>query len=217
MTRFLVAVALVLATTGLSRADWVLTASEDGGTFSAVTNGTFTTLTGTSFTGTFHDFAFNVNLVDNQSANGALLSLQSVTANNDGTTAHSLDLRLVDSNFTQPGGTGNNMNLVSNIASNLIQGTGTLSFQTLVNGVALTPLQTLVTIPGSNSQTANFTRGASFSLQNDTMFNSLSAGGQIQETGSSNVTAVPEPASIGLAMGGLGILGGFSFIRRKRS
>lgn len=215
MKRYLAAFAVMLATTGLCRANWILSASEDGGAFTTIASGGSTSLIGTAVSGTYNDFGFNINLVDNQSAGGAILSLQSVTANNNGSAAHSLDFRLVDSNFTQPGGNGGSMTLVSNIASNLLVGTGTLSFQTLVDGVAITPLQTLASIPGSDSQTAGFTRGTSFSLQNDTIFTSLSAGGVIQETGSSNVTPTPEPASICLAVTGLGFLGSFSFFRRK--
>jgi len=208
--------AAVLAVSLEARADWVLSASQDGGAFSTLANGAYTGSTGTNFSGTFGNFAFNINLVDMQTASQALLSLQSVTANNQSAlAAHSLDLRLADSGYTMAGSAGNSLTLTSNIAADRLTGTGLLTFQTLVSGGALTPLQTVSVVPGSDGQSASFIRGATLGLQNDTTI-TLGASGQIQETGSSEVNAAPEPATLGLALAGAGFAGGFALIRRKR-
>ena len=203
-----------------AQASWVLTAKETGGPSANLPNAGPQPDTGPTgdALGTYRvgDFTITPIVVDYQDTGYADLSLTSLDLNNNSSHTETLTLTLVDSAFTMPGGPGAELAVNSNLTEVSQLGTDKLQFQTFVNGTPVTPSAQVLTGPGFNfSPTYSFFRGASYSVKNVTTI-TLSGGGHafLFEEGASFVT--PEPASLTLALSGLGAFFGFPLWKRRR-
>jgi len=158
---------------------------------------------------------------------GATLQVQSLDIQNQNPNPASLQIRVSDTNYTQPGGAGSPMLLTSSVGGTFTNGAigNSASFRSFadpnnsqpagpVSTAALTFLRTTTAPTESFSGTdfANFVRNAGpFSLAN-IVSTTLSAGGQLNISGTTTATAlVPEPLTAGLL--GLAAMTG---LRRRR-
>jgi len=200
-------------------ASWVLIAQEGATIHRIPAAGTnpSTGPTGTALaTFTVKDFTITPTVVDYQDSGGADLSLTSLALNNNSNSTETLTLTLEDTSFTQPGHPGAPMQANSNLTEVSLIGTGTLQFQTFINGHSVTVGPQTLTHPGAVfSAPYFFVRGASFDVKNVTTI-TLSSGGRARlfEEGDSFVT--PEPASMTLALSGLGVVVGYPLLRKRR-
>ena len=154
-------------------------------------------------------------------ASAGLLQINSLDVQNGANPAN-LNIRISDTDYTAPGGAGSPMLLQSSLTGSFVQaGLGdSVSFQSFTDpanaqpaSAIASPLLTftkslpLVTEPFSGTNLTNWVRGAgAYSLASDIDL-TLSANGQLQLTGTTNVTVVPEPATLGFfAAGALGLI-----------
>jgi hypothetical protein len=202
-----------------AQASWVLIAQEGVTTKRIPVSGTNpnTGATGTGLaTFTIGDFTVTPTVVDYQDSGLADLSLTSLDLNNNAGSTKTLTLTLEDTAFTQPGAPSTGLEANSNVTEVSLVGTGTLKFQTFINGHSVTAGPQTLTHPGSDfSAPYFFFRGASFDVKNVTTI-TLSGGGRARlfEEGDSLVT--PEPASLTLALTGLGFVAGYPLLRRRK-
>jgi hypothetical protein len=202
-----------------ARASWVLTAQEGATTKRIPASGTNPNTGPTGIvipTFTVKDFTITAIVVDYQSSSDADLSLTSLDLNNNSRSTETLTLTLEDTHFTMPGRPGDQLQVNSNLTEVSLVGTGTLSFQTFVNGHSVTAGPQVLTHPGANfSAPYYFFRGASYDVKNVTTI-TLSGGGRAQlfEQGDSFIT--PEPGSLTLALSGLGAVFGYPLLRKRR-
>ena len=159
---------------------------------------------------------------------GGLLQVQSLDIQNLSATPASLVIRVSDAGFTQPGGAGSPMLLSSSVGGTFTLGNvgDNVTFQSFADpnnaqpaGAVASPAQSfsklnpaLTTESFSSLTSAPFTRNAgAYSLTNITT-TTLSAGGQLNISGTTTATAVPEPTT--LALVGFGVTG--LVVRRRR-
>jgi hypothetical protein len=149
-----------------------------------------------------------------------LLQISNLSIQNQSSGTGSLTITVSDNNYTAPGAGGVPMTLESDIGGTFSKGAAignTVTFQSFAdpaNGqpTALNPTPLLsfskatssTTESFSGSNQGGFTRAAGpYSLTNVTTI-TLAAGGQVNISGTTTASAVPEPASLGvLALGGL--------------
>jgi len=202
-----------------AQASWVLIAKEGATTDRIPVAGTNpnTGPTGTALaTFTVGDFTVTPTVVDYQDSGLADLSLTSLDLNNNSKSTETLTLTLEDTGFTEPGSAGADLQVNSNLTEVSLIGTGTLQFQTFINGNSVTAGPQTLTHPGADfSAPYFFFRGASYDVKNVTTI-TLSGGGRARlfEEGDSFVT--PEPASWTLALSGLGFVVGFPLLKKRR-
>jgi MYXO-CTERM domain-containing protein len=214
-------------TAASARAALTLTLSEPG--FAPVT-GTASGNTDTFF-GSYGDFSTNIVVGFTNSATpsaAAELQIQTLNViNNNQTGTKALTISLTDTGYTFPGVPGQPLRMTSSIGGTLTSPVAgdTITFQstaTPTGGPVLstsTPPQTYVaptTTPGAvgfSVPDANvlFTQTGSYSLSNQLVLSLASSGETANLSGSTTVTAVPEPTILAAAaVAGLGLL------RRRR-
>lgn len=183
--------------------------------------------TATSFTGTHSDFA--VSILGGVSDNGATMSdlLSSTTAvKNNAASTKTLLIFVTQDNYTLPAGTS--LVVESGMAGTVNTGTLTLTnlFQAyadknnaLLGTTDFTNGPQTATQTGSTfdtgSATGLFTRVGNFSLTSLATI-TLTAGGRINFANHINVTPVPEPSGLVMALAGLPVLGLGTWLRRRR-
>lgn len=158
-----------------------------------------------------------------------VLNVQTLNIQNLGGATASLTVRVSDNNYTAPGAIGWLMDLASSAGGTFTGGNvgDSLSFQSFADGtnaqpatafaMPVQPFSKLTTLPTEsfdNTITAQFTRGAAYSLTNITSV-TLSAGAQASFSGNTTATAaeppVPEPTGVAALL-----LGGLLATRRRR-
>jgi len=155
-----------------------------------------------------------------------ILQIQSLDIQNNNPNQGTLILKLSDTNFALPGGAGTPMRLESDVGGTFTQCAlgDNLTFQSFADPANAQPA-TAVSTPAllftrtsagtvaesfSGSNATNFVRNATpYSLAN-TLTVALSAGGQMNVSGTTSATIVPEPAALSLSA-----LAGFALCRRK--
>jgi len=231
----LVAIAL-LCTASSARADLTVTVQDGGGTVVTVLSivgsptsdlsvGTGTLFLGSSgLLGSATGADFQINILGGESDQGTALSelLSSVTKiKMIGSGSHTLNIVVLGTGYTSPTappGVSETSQIGGSVATQA--GGDTLSFQSLVAGIAYTPVQT-PTLPSPNGS------------YNDTKFGSISSlasGYSIQENlsmtlktnqdtvnygSSTTLTAVPEPTTMALALAALPLVGWRVWRRRR--
>jgi len=229
----LVAIALVgaaiLGAPAQARAEFRLSLQEagvNGGAITQVaTGGDFTPL---QFSGTYGDFS--VTFFGATSTNGASLSdimSSTTTIVNLNGSSRTLTMYVSQTNFTLP--TGPKLNVESGQSGTLTSGTVVLANQfqayadagNSINGIggftngAQTATQTGSTFD-TGSANGLFTRGSgSYSLTTVSTLN-LSGGAILNLSNHENVTPVPVPAGVVLAISGLPFLGIGAWLRRRK-
>jgi len=146
-------------------------------------------------------------------ATGGILQINSLDVQNGGASAATLDLRVSDTGFTQPGTNGSSMLLGSSMGGTFTGGVigNSVTFQSSAdpaNGqpaaafntpvLTFTKSTALTSEPFNGNNNTTFTRGAGAYSLADHVVITLSAGGQLNVTGATGATVVPEPASLGL-------------------
>jgi len=156
-----------------------------------------------------------------------LIQISSLSIKNQGTGQGSLTITVSDNNYTAPGTNGSAMLLESDIGGTFAKGSATgdsVSFRSFVDPANAQPATAIGTSaltfsnPSStstnafsNSNSVNWTHGAGpYSLTGVATI-ALSSGGQVNLSGSTTASLVPEPASLSLLA-----LGGLLAIRRRR-
>lgn len=221
-------VASILGAPSQSRAGFALALIEDGGSPTTVATGPDFTALG--FTGTYGNFT--ITLLGAASNNGGILSNllgSNVSIVNNGSGSHTLQIFLIQTNYTLP--VGAPLNVASQMGGTVF--TGTLGFTGIFQAAA----------SSTNDFTADFTNGpqngtpSGGSFQTGTvngLFNrtggpnspyalmslvtlDVSGGGSVNYSNSVTVTAVPAPAGLVLALSGVPIFGLRTLIRRRRT
>jgi hypothetical protein len=194
--------AVVISPVG-AKASWMLTVSD------GTPSGTVTFTGGSSPPGSSEfqlegpgvspdsKYSFIVALTDGQTATQASLSEIAISIANLTGGNLPITTTLSESDFTLPGTPGSQVFVQSNISATSPTG-GSGTFQTLFDGIPM-PVQSFVVPDAGSSETATFTRGASYSLQQTTTL-TLGGGQQLQMTGTDTVIPVPEPSTLALAL-----------------
>jgi hypothetical protein len=229
-----------------ARADFILTLEESGYAPLVVSDngsGDQNSATGTiTFRGTYGDFTVYTSLtgISNRTNPGtgteSDLQITDLAIRNNSAGVKSLTVLLSDSGFTFPGGTGSAMTLRSSIGGTFLGATlgDTFSFNSYAttpepNGTTYSTSAQTFSFPGGvqsdfhNDASTDFTRGASYTLGNSSVF-SLSAGGQLNTSGTtavggasgSGIASVPEPASLALGAVGFLMTGAWTRFRGSR-
>lgn len=235
------AAAVLLAAPPSARANITIQISTDGGaTFDAGGSGV-----GSAFdTATFGTVTILVTATSNQPANSPNAQIQQVQidTNNSGSSAQSLALvvRISDQSFTLPVGPSTLSSSFSGTTGPNVTAPGA-TFQSTVDysntlfgglpgivtpGPTDSPGPQTVIIPNIPSGTQGFNATATvhtnatpnFSLSNEfTLANlTIGAASSLQLTGTTNLSAVPAPATMVLALGSLPLLGFGGWLRRRK-
>jgi len=213
-----------------ARASFSLYLQEDGGGF--VLKDTQADFTGVSFNGTFGDFKiqFLGGSSDNTGTPSDLLTGVTSIKNLSGNT-HTLSIWVNQTNYTLP--TGTPLIVESGMAATINSGTLKLTdiFQAYADTNNGTPLTTGTsdftngpqdaTKTGSTADTGSATglfnrTNTNYSLTSVSNFE-LSGGGQINSSSHVNVSAVPAPAGVVLALSSLPFLGIGTWLRRRKA
>jgi len=155
-----------------------------------------------------------------------ILQIQSLDIQNNNANQATLILKLSDTNFSMPGNATTPMKLESAVGGTFTQGAigDNLTFQSFAdpaNGQPAGPVNTpalafvrssgAITESFAGMNSVNFARNATpYSLTNITTV-ALSAGGQMNVSGTTTATVVPEPAVLSLSA-----LAGIALLTRKR-
>jgi len=196
-----------------AKADFMLTLHEQGYRDVTVSdNGTGFIAYGGGF-GSFFiqgDFGYSNS---NTGVEPATLTINQLSIQNTSGTG-TLQITLTDTGFMVPHAGPAVMN--SQLSTTSLTGTGSVSFQSFLNGVGGTKL-TLGTAPSGTSATDAMTISSDpYTLSNITTV-TLGAGGLLQSTGTTTVTT-PAPGALMLALTGLPLLGVGAWRRlRKRA
>jgi hypothetical protein len=228
MLSFLVAAAatgaVVLAGSNRARADLLIALAEDAGAFVVVVTSSSPgqTPNAVSFNGAFMDFSVDVDTSSSNFPPGSQLGVDLETTTNTTLGAaggtHTLHVlaEIVPSGSTTisplasiPVPTAGTLAVDSQLATTgspvfFTPGSG-VSFTSTVNGTSFGPIA-LTTTPASIDK--GFTDGSSpYTLANTTDIKLIGAGAEVGSTGTTTVTATPEPATIAMALSGLPVLG----------
>jgi hypothetical protein len=237
MLSFLVAAAatgaLVLGGSNRARADLLVALAEDAGAFMVVATSSSAgnTPNAVSFNGAFMDFSVDIDTTSSNFPPGAQTGVDLETTTNTtlgaGGGTHTLHVlaEIVPSGSTTisplasiPLPAGGTLAVDSQLATTgspvLFTPGSNVSFTSTVNGTAFGPIM-LTTVPDSIDK--KFTDGSSpYTLTNLTDVKLVGAGAEVGSTGTTTVTATPEPATIALALSGLPVLGLLCARSRRR-
>ena len=167
------------------------------------------------FGGTFGTFSITAEIGSSNSATAtapAVLTINQLAIQSNDAGTGKLTITLTDTGFSAPNPGPALMQ--SQLSTTAMTGTGSVSFQSFLDGTGGTKL-TLNTAPGGKNATDAVTIGGSpYTLSNVTTV-TLSAGGTMQSTGITTV-ATPAPTGVELAVTGLPLLGVGLWLHRRR-
>jgi hypothetical protein len=122
-----------------------------------------------------------------------------------------LTITLVDTDFVAPLG---QVNVNTNLVALDLNGSGNIRSQSFVNGVQVGDDVTLAGAGSGRSSGSTFIEGNRYTLSSVTTIR-LGQGGILLSNGSTEVSPVPAPATVVMALAGVPVLGAFGWMRRR--